>query len=391
MRRYTKLFAALCTLSLFAPLAARAEADCVPVGTWVAPGAPPQRLASRELFARAAARSVVLLGETHDNAEHHRWELQTIAALHALHPDMVLALEMFPRRVQRPLDRWVAGELTQDEFLTAAEWRAVWQFDPQLYLPMFHFARMNRVPMVAVNVESALTRAVAKDGFDAVPEEKREGVTRPAPATDAYIETLLDAYSRHAHAGQGDAKVDRNDPAFKRFVESQLVWDRAMAQGIAGALARSPSALVVGVMGSGHLVNGFGVVHQLRDLNVSKTMVLLPWDHGTDCAGLAVGLADAVFGVMPPEKPAPRPRLGVSIELTSDGVAVREVEKGSVAEATGIQGGDVVLEIAGLPARQPGEVVEAIQRQAPGTWLPIKVRRKGETLDLIAKFPPLSK
>jgi S1-C subfamily serine protease len=94
---------------------------------------------------------------------------------------------------------------------------------------------------------------------------------------------------------------------------------------------------------------------------------------------------------MPPEKPAPRPRLGVSIELTSDGVAVREVEKGSVAEATGIQGGDVVLEVAGLPARQPGEVVEAIQRQAPGTWLPIKVRRKGETLDLIAKFPPLSK
>jgi hypothetical protein len=35
-----------------------------------------------------------------------------------------------------------------------------------------------------------------------------------------------------------------------------------------------------------------------------------------------------------------------------------------------------------------GEVVEIVQRQAPGTWLPLKVRRGDNTLELIAKFPP---
>ena len=37
---------------------------------------------------------------------------------------------------------------------------------------------------------------------------------------------------------------------------------------------------------------------------------------------------------------------------------------------------------------QLAAVIAVVQRQAPGTWLPIKVKRGGETLDLVAKFPP---
>jgi S1-C subfamily serine protease len=67
------------------------------------------------------------------------------------------------------------------------------------------------------------------------------------------------------------------------------------------------------------------------------------------------------------------------------------VEKGSIAEAAGIRDGDIVSEIAGAPAKQVGDLVEAVQRQAPGTWLPVKVRRGSETLELIAKFPAQAK
>lgn len=61
-------------------------------------------------------KSVVLLGETHINPEHHRWQLQMLATLYAARPDMVIGFEMFPRRVQKILDQWVAGELTESEF-----------------------------------------------------------------------------------------------------------------------------------------------------------------------------------------------------------------------------------------------------------------------------------
>src|SRR6185369_14150467 len=131
---------------------------------------------------------------------------------------MVLAFEAFPRRVQPVLDRWVAGEYTEAQFLQAVEWSRVWNFDPQLYLPMFNFARMNRVPMVAMNVDLTLIRAIGAKGLAGVPAETREGVSPPAAATKAYVDDLLEIYGEHGAAGSPHKQktVDREDPAFRR-------------------------------------------------------------------------------------------------------------------------------------------------------------------------------
>ena len=380
--------AALATL----PAAEAAALDCVPLATWVAPGpSGAQPVAAAGLLARLARQSVVLLGEAHDNAEHHRWQLQTLTALHALRPDLVLAFEMFPRRVQPALERWVAGELTETEFLAAAEWSRVWNYDAQMYLPIFHFARMNRVPMIAINVNRELPRAVSAAGFDGVPAGQREGITRPAAPSDAYLDFLLPVYASHERPVHGAQKVDRSDPAFRRFVESQQLWDRAMAQGVAAVVSRPSAPLVVAIVGAGHVASGFGIPHQLRDLGVGNVAWLLPWERGGDCRRLTAGYADAVFGVAAEVAKDPvsqRPRLGVQIETVGDGVRVLRVDKGSIAEAAGMRDGDIVSEAAGVAVKEPGDLRTVVQRQAPGTWLPLKVRRQGETLDLIAKFPP---
>jgi uncharacterized iron-regulated protein len=388
--------AAAAAVALFVPASPASSAACVPRGTWAAPAAAgPRPLVAPELFTALARRRVVLLGETHDDAEHHRWQLQTIAALHALRPDMVLGFEMFPRRVQPVLDRWVAGELGEAEFLRDSDWRQVWSVDPRLYMPIFHFARMNRVPMVALNISQDLTRAVREQGFDALPVNRREGVTRPRAASAGYIDFLFDAYVAHERSDEAAAKggkkpPTREDAAFKRFVESQLVWDRAMAEALAAALKRPPAPLVVGVLGSGHVLQGYGVPHQLKDLGVADAAVLLPWGPDAECSKLVAGIADAVFGVAAPDKLAQRPRqrLGVWLEPGEGGVRIREVEKGSVAESAGVRAGDVVTEVAGLPAHQPADLAEAVQRHAPGTWLPLRVRRGAESFELVAKFPP---
>ena len=383
---------ALALVPLLAAAPARAADDCVPVAGWVAPGG--QRLTASDVLARAAKASVVLLGEAHDSAEHHRWQLQMIAALYAQRPNMVLGFESFPRRVQPALDRWVAGELSEADFLAQSDWRNVWRMDPQLYLPLFHFARMNRIPMVALNVESGLTREITQKGYDAVPADKREGVGRPAPPTDAYLDWLVPIWAGHERPGGKPAKADRNDPEFRRFVESQQTWDRAMAEVLDSATKRPGSPLVVGVMGTGHINHGYGVPHQLKALGVTDSVALLPWDRGAPCKNLVAGLADAVFGVAAPAavRAGERPRLGVYLDKAPDGgVLIRQVEKGSIAEATGIRDGDVLIEMAGVPAKQAADLVEIVQRQAPGTWLPLKVKRGSETLELIAKFPARAK
>jgi uncharacterized iron-regulated protein len=364
------------------------------VSSWVIPGATGVQTTTLEaLLERVTRAGVVLLGESHDSLEHHRWQLQVLAALHARHPQMAIALEMFPRRVQPALDRWVAGGIDEAEFLRATEWREVWSFDPELYLPIFHFARMNRIPLVAVNVERSLVQAVSEQGFAAIPVSEREGVSEPTPASAAYEAMLLESWHDHVPPDQQrDASLMSQDPEFRRFVESQLVWDRAMAQGIDDVARQRPGTLIVGLMGSGHVIHGWGVSHQLQQMGAEAPVSLLPWDREADCAKLVSGIADAVFGVAAPSRAAAvaRPRLGITLEPAESGVRVGEITAGSIAERSRLRKGDVIIEVAGVRPQQAIDVAAVVAQQAPGTWLPLKVQRGSRTLKLVAKFPAAS-
>src|SRR5262249_9465061 len=79
----------------------------------------------RDLSTQAA---VVLLGESHTDADHHRWQLQTLAALHGRGGNVVIGFEAFPRRLQSVLGDWVDGKLTDEAFLKVSEWRQVWGY-----------------------------------------------------------------------------------------------------------------------------------------------------------------------------------------------------------------------------------------------------------------------
>ena len=378
-------------LGLIAPASvaatgAFAQISCAPAGEWTVPGA--GRVAAPEILSRAARESVILIGESHDSEDHHRWQLQTIAALAALRPKALIGFEMFPRRVQGALDRWVAGELAEREFLAASDWNRVWSHEAALYLPLFHFARLNRIPMVALNVEQDFVRTVGSKGLEAVPAEKREGVSDPAPASPEYVDRLFKVYAEHPDKPRG---ASRNDAEFRRFAQAQLVWDRAMAQALAEAAARNPGALVIGIMGSGHISHGHGVPHQLRRLGIERIASLLPWDRSERCDGVSPGLATAVFG-MPARRPAPaRPLLGIRVETVPEGVKVSEVSPGSIAQAAGLRSGDVLVEVAGTVVKETEDVRAIVRAMVPGAWLPLKAKRVSEMLELTAKFPAAKK
>jgi len=222
-----------------------------------------------------------------------------------------------------------------------------------------------------------------------VPPEQREGVSQPAAASEAYLARLFNAYSQHPekHA----SAPTRTDPAFGHFVEAQLIWDGAMAQALTTVAARKPDALVVGVMGSRHIAHGDGVPHQLQRLGIKRVISLLPWDHEADCGDFSAGLASAVYG-LPAEQPAPAtpapPLLGIQIEALPDGIRVLAVSAGSIAAASGLQVDDVLTEAAGTAVKTTDELKAIVVRMAPGTWLPLKARRKGELIELTARFPP---
>jgi hypothetical protein len=298
--------------------------------------------------------------------------------------------------------------------------------------------------MIALNVDRDFVSRVRREGWAAIPADERVGLSDPAAASTAYRESLVEVYAveqSHATGGpesgdphqaaadagspadevaapaieakasadaddapaiEGDALAEEaEEPAvdiesalesedFARFVAAQLTWDRAMAEALAAARQRQPDSLVVGILGRGHVEHGYGVPHQLADLGISGAAVVLPIERAASCDGLRADLADAVFVIESPARvapPPPRPRLGVMLERSDDGVQIVNVMEGSIAEAIALQPDDIVVSAAGFPIAQLSELIEIVQRQAPGTWLPLTIRRDGENLDFVAKFP----
>ncbi len=369
-------------------------ADCPKPGAWYAlDDTPPRPEPAAEVLDRAAQGEVVLLGERHDAPDHHRWQLYTLAALYAQRPDMAIGFEAFPRRLQPALDRWVAGKLDTAQFLAQTDWQEVWNYPPQLYLPLFEFARIHRIPMFAMNVERDLTRDIGAQGWDAIPEARREGLSRPASAGAEYRAELFEIYRQHPWRRKAAARAPSpDDSEFQRFVESQTTWDRAMAQAIAGQLDKAPLGrrpLIVGIAGSGHLRNGFGIAHQLRDLGIDRITTLLPIDVPEDCKFLVAGFADAVFALPPGRTaPRPRPRLGVQLTQKGDRVEIVDVLKDSLAASMDLRAGDVIVSMAGVAITRLDAVIAAVRAQPPGTWLPIEIRRGDSMFARVIKFPP---
>ena len=264
----------------------------VPVGTWICPSST-GRLG--DAVATLARRGIVLLGEQHGQAEHHRWQLDTVAALFSHRPDMLLGFEMFPRRVQPVLDRWSNGGLSEANFLREVDWPQIWGFADELYPPLFHFARTHRLPMLALNIDRATNRRIAAQGlYPCRTSSGRASATLHPPLR--FIATGCMSGSRSTRALVKTPAQPRE--RFERFVCAQQFWDRAMAEAIGGARRDRRRPLVVGIMGSGHM-NMETVCHQIAALGIDDVATALPWPADAEYPMIAPPIADVLFGVAP--------------------------------------------------------------------------------------------
>lgn len=234
-------------------------------GTWIDPK-DCNVLSHEELQQRIQTNRVILLGETHTSAEIHRWQLHMMAGIFAIQPKMLVGYEMFPRRVQGVLDEWTAGELEKDEFLEKVEWGKVWGHDSSLYMPLFDFCRQKNVRMLGINCRRDLVTQVGKEGWEAIPEDERDGLTPAKPASQEHKDYLIRITGGHF----------QKDYPIERFARAQQTWDRAFACNIAAALKEDPTQKIIGIIGRGHLEYGYGTPYQLADLGIDDVLILLP-------------------------------------------------------------------------------------------------------------------
>lgn len=369
-------------------LISRAPNSCgyVQPGHWFDPAA---RTITSEaaVLDRTLQQDVVLLGEQHDLIEHHLWQLRMVAAFHARGASCVVGMEMLPRSVQPALDRWIAGLTDVDAFLEESQWWVHWGFDPDLYLPIFRFCRQAQIPIVALNCYRALVTRVRQEGWAAIPEAARDGLTPSAPATDAYRRYLRDIMT-----GFGRSETPMEDMDFDGFVDAQQVWDRAFAENIVRAQADFPGRLIVGIIGRGHLEFGHGTPYQLRDLGVGNMAVLLTGHCDSRGRRIAedlfpAGLCDAVFCLDERNSGVgPWCKTGIRFSTTMP-VTVSAIADNSPAAMAGVCVGDVVRGLCGAPVASHSDARQICGRLPYGIHVPVDLERDRKPLSLTLSLP----
>lgn len=224
-----------------------------------------KRLVDFEAMAADLAKSdLVFLGEQHDDTRTHQLQAAVLEAVARRRSGpIVLALEMFERDVQPALDSYLAGSISEPDFLNASRPWPNYRAD---YRPMIEFARANGWPVVAGNVPRRLASVVARRGL---------GALDSLPATDrAFIAKDLscprDEYWTRFKATMGDMSghgmqlsPEQVDQMVWRTYEAQCVKDETMGEAVAAAHLQR-GALVVHPNGSFHSDYRFGTAERAK-------------------------------------------------------------------------------------------------------------------------------
>ena len=336
-----------------------------------------------QVAASLSDAAIVLVGESHTSHESHRVQAMVIEALHQAGRRVILGLEMFPASAPTaPFDRWIRGGLDEAALLREAGWYDYWGYPFGYYREIFDVARRHRLTIRGVNAPRAIISGIGRRGLAGIGAMDRAQLPPTIDTTNAEHRQLFVAY-----VGGGSATHGAGMPPemLQRMIDAQSTWDATMAQQAAQlhADAKDPKAVVVVLVGSGHVAYGLGIAHQARAYTEARVATVMPVaaTPGTP-EQVRASLGDIVWGV-PAETYPLYPTLGVSFRSSGDQPnTVLMVSPGSPAEALGIKPGDVLASLDDTPIRKDVDVRAWVDRKVWGDAIRATVQRGAETLTL---------
>ncbi|OYT73752.1 MAG: hypothetical protein CFK49_03155 [Armatimonadetes bacterium JP3_11] len=212
----------------------------------------------------------ILIGEQHDNPQHHQFQAQVIEGLVQIGRSVIVGMEMFDRTKQYPLNLWTLNRLSEAEFIEQSEWKTQWGFDFALYRPIFEVVYRYRLRLVGLNVPRAIVRQTARAGWQSVPETERMGIPDPDLSVEEHRKLFYALLGGGHPTGQ-----QQND----NFYAAQVVWDTAMADAALRYLERtvpSPRLAFVIIAGNGHVMYDVGISLRIRMRSNLPTRVITP-------------------------------------------------------------------------------------------------------------------
>jgi uncharacterized iron-regulated protein len=220
----------------------------------------------QRLLQKIGTANIIYLGETHDSLADHQAQLGIAEALQQKNPRMAIALEMFQKPYQSAIDGYLNNTLSEAELLEQTQYKKRWGFDWEFYAPILRFAKAKRIPVLALNTPTEITRKVARSGLETLSADDFKWIP-PRSEIDlsnaSYRKRILETYESF-HQGKG------NSDGFERFFQAQVLWDETMAAAIAQYWLKYPDRQIVVLVGQGHVIFGEGIPSRVaRRLNAA--------------------------------------------------------------------------------------------------------------------------
>lgn len=219
------------------------------------------------MMAELAKADVVFVGEQHDDPATHLLELAILEGLARRRGSIIVAMEMFERDTQAIVDDYLAGKISEAEFLKTSR---PWPNYATDYRPIVEFAKAKGWRLIAGNVPRKYASQVARGGttvLDKLPKSEREFVAAEINAPkDDYFKRF--AETMNAHPGDSGEKLseDVKRDMTERFYQAQCVKDDTMAESVANVYTRAGELkpLIVHFNGAFHSDYRLGTAARVR-------------------------------------------------------------------------------------------------------------------------------
>lgn len=310
---------------------------------------------------------VVYVGETHVNQADHVLQLRVLQAFHQHHPELAIGMEMFNHDSQAALDAYIKGDIDERQFLKDSQYFKNWGYDYRFYQDILQYARHNKLPVIALNLDKDVVSDTFKEGGIAgLPPEVKE--TLPVErdlSMPGYQERLAQVFQIHS-----GPHFTGHSGGIAPFLESQVLWDETMAKTTADYLAAHPTSAMIIIAGSGHVIKENAIPPRVARRIPVKQTVLLNVRPGE----LTPDEADYVFFSEQIDLP-PAPMLGVMLAEKEEGPTITGFNQHSGAKAAGMKENDVILAVDGQAIKTVDDIRIALLYKKHGGKVQVKARR----------------
>jgi uncharacterized iron-regulated protein len=217
-----------------------------------------------ELTDRLLDADLICVGESHDSELCHRVQLQIIKAIHARDERLGVGMEMFQRPYQPFLDRYVAGEITEDAMLLGTEYRKRWGFHWSLYQPIAEFCKKTGLPLAALNLSTELRGKISKAGIAKLSDNDKKELG----PVDLHVKAHRDHFYELLGKMHGNTKSTEEQK--ERGYQVMTSWDEYMAASAAGFQTRRHLRRLIVLAGKGHIDHGFGIPQRTTQRTAGK-------------------------------------------------------------------------------------------------------------------------